>query len=96
MIFRTSPQADEDIADAYVVGASRFGIAQAERYQDGLFALFQTLADNPLMARERHELVPPMRLHPYQAHIIVYVEDGPGVLIVRVLHGRQDWESALS
>jgi toxin ParE1/3/4 len=54
------------------------------------------LADNPLIARERRELAPPMRLHPYQAHMIVYVEDGAGVLIVRVLHGRQDWESSLA
>jgi toxin ParE1/3/4 len=42
------------------------------------------------------ELVPPVRLHPYQAHMIVYVEEGAGVLIVRVLHGSQDWESALT
>lgn len=96
MIFRTSPQADEDIADAYVAGAVRFGVAQADRYQDGLFAAFQMLADNPLIARERRELTPPVRLHPYQAHMIVYVEDGPDVLIVRVLHGRQDWEAALA
>lgn len=96
MIFRTSQQADEDIADAYLAGAVRFGVAQAERYQDGLFATFQMLADNPLMARERRELTPPVRLHPFQAHMIVYVEDGAGVLIVRVLHGRQDWESVLA
>ena len=95
MIFRTSPQADEDIADLYVAGARSFGVAQAERYQDGLFSAFQMLADNPLMARERRELTPPVRLHPYQAHMIVYVEQGAGVLIVRVLHGRQDWEAAL-
>lgn len=96
MIFRTSPQADEDIADLYVAGALRFGVAQAERYQDGLFSAFQMLADNPLMARERRELAPPVRLHPYQAHMIVYVEEGAGVLIVRVLHGRQDWESVFA
>ena len=95
MNFRTSPQADEDIADAYVAGAVRFGAPQADRYQDGLFAAFHMLADNPLMARVRGELAPPVRLHPYQAHMVVYVEDGPGILIVRVLHGRQDWESAL-
>jgi len=96
MTFRTSPQADEDIADTYIAGALRFGVAQADRYQEGLFAAFQMLADNPLIARERHELVPPVRLHPYQAHMIVYVEEGAGVLIVRVLHGRQDWAQALA
>jgi toxin ParE1/3/4 len=48
------------------------------------------------MARERPEFEPPVRLHPYQAHMIVYIEDGAAILIVRVLHGRQDWERALS
>ena len=96
MIFRTSPQADEDIAGTYIAGALHFGVAQADRYQEGLFAAFQMLADNPLIARERHELMPPVRLHPYQAHMIVYVEEGAGVLIVRVLHGRQDWAQALA
>jgi toxin ParE1/3/4 len=96
MIFRTSPQADEDIAEAYATGALHFGVPQAERYQNGLFDTFRTLAANPRMARERPEFEPPVRLHPYQAHIIVYIEDGAAILIVRVLHGRQDWERALS
>ncbi|GJE15155.1 hypothetical protein FOHLNKBM_6233 [Methylobacterium longum] len=63
---------------------------------DGLFAAFALLASQPRLARLRDEFTPPVRLHPYQAHMIVYVEEGPGVLIVRVLHGRQDWESALA
>lgn len=96
MTFRTSLQADEDIANAYAAGAVLFGVAQANRYQEGLFAAFLLLAENPRLARERRELAPPMRLHPYQSHIIVYVENGAGILIVRVLHGRQDWESALA
>ncbi|MEL6062919.1 MULTISPECIES: hypothetical protein [unclassified Methylobacterium] len=41
MIYRTSPRADEDIAEAYVAGALRFGEAQAERYQDGLSDAFR-------------------------------------------------------
>lgn len=96
MNFRTSPLADEDIAGTYATGAMRFGLAQAERYQDGLFDAFRLLAANPRMARARSEFEPPMRFHPYRAHTIVYVEDGAAILIVRVLHGRQDWERALS
>ena len=48
------------------------------------------------MAREKRELRPPVRFHPYGAHLIVYVVEGDDILIVRVLHGRQDWESLLS
>ncbi|MCJ2140737.1 type II toxin-antitoxin system RelE/ParE family toxin [Methylobacterium sp. E-066] len=96
MNFRTSPRADEDIAEAYAAGALRVGMAQAERYQDGLFDAFRMLAANPRMAHERREFAPPMRLDPYRAHMIVYVEDEAGILVVRVLHGRQDWDCALS
>ena len=96
MSFRTSPLADEDMAEAYATGALRFGVAQAERYQNGLFDTFRMLAANPRMARERPAFEPPVRLHPYRAHMIVYIEDGAAILIVRVLHGRQDWERALS
>lgn len=96
MTYRTTVGADEDIAAVYVAGALRYGVEQAERYQDGLFTAFTLLATHPQMARLREEFTPPVRLHPYQAHMIVYIEDGPGILIVRVLHGRQDWESALA
>lgn len=33
-----------------------------------------------------------MRIHPFEAHIVVYtIEEGEGVLIVRVRHGHEDW-----
>ena len=73
MIYRTTRRADQDIIDVYVHGTVRFGVDQAERYHEGLVSVFGLLADNPLLARERTEFDPPVRLHPYQAHIIAYV-----------------------
>jgi toxin ParE1/3/4 len=95
MAYRTTRQADQDIIDIYVRGVADFGVGQAEHYHQGLVSAFELLADNPGMARERAEFSPPVRLHPCQAHMIVYVEHGDGILIVRVLHGRQDWERHL-
>jgi toxin ParE1/3/4 len=77
-------------------GAADFGIDQGERYHKGLTAVFDRLAGNPDMARKRMEFTPPVRLHHYQAHMIVYVEHGSGILIVRILHSQQDWERHLS
>lgn len=96
MTYRTSLKADDDIIELYARGVVTFGTQQAERYFDGLFSAFALLAANPNIARERTELVPPVRLHPYGAHMIVYVEREEGILIVRVLHGRQDWQQLLS
>jgi len=95
MPYRTTAQADQDIIDIYLWGCREFGQPQAERYHAGLAAALDLIADNPRIARERHEFTPAGRLHPYQSHMIVYLLDDMGVLVVRVLHGRQDWESCL-
>lgn len=47
------------------------------------------------MARLRTEFSPPARLHVYQSHVVTSVEDGDGILILRVLSGRQDWQQIL-
>lgn len=90
MPYRTTRAADADIIAIYATGAASFGTAQAERYHAGLVETFDLLAANPGMARERAEFSPPVRVHPHRAHVIVYVGDEHGILIVRVLHGRQD------
>jgi len=95
--YRTTRQAGQDIIDIYVQGAAAFGIDQAERYHEGLVKAFELLAENPLLARERKEFDPPVRLHPCQAHMIAYITRPPdGILIVRVLHGRRAWERHLT
>lgn len=89
--FRLSRRAEEDVIQLYLAGVRQFGAAQAERYYEGLERAFEFLAAHPLAARERFEIVPPVRIHPYKAHLVVYVVDDDGVLILRVRHGREDW-----
>jgi len=93
---RTTRQADRDLIELYVSGSATFGRDQAERYYGGPKALFALLAENPLMARLRDDFVPPVRLYPYRAHVVAYVEQADGILIVRVLHGGQDWARHLT
>ena len=95
MTYRTTRQCDLDIIEIYGRGVANFGANQAERYHEGLIATFDLLANNPRMTRERSEFKPPVRLHAYRAHMIVYVIEITGILVVRVLHGRQDWERHL-
>lgn len=92
MGFRLSVAAEEDIIGIAEQGVRLFGFMQAGRYHDDLFALFDLIAANPRMARERLELSPPMRIHPFKAHLVVYkIEDDGDILIVRVRHGHEDW-----
>lgn len=92
MTYKTTSLCDEDVIEIYVRGLTDFGIGQAEKYHSGLMTTFALIASNPRLARRRTEFEPPVRMHPYQAHIIVYVEDEgeEGVLILRVLHRRQE------
>ncbi len=84
------PAAEADLADIWLQGAAKWGMSQAERYADGLFALFDLLAAYPEMAREREEFTPPVRIHPSGSHLVIYRRDGQGVEIIRVLHAHQD------
>ena len=64
---------------------------QAERYQTHLFELLDLLSAHPELARERTEIDPPVRIHPYGTHVVVYRNEGDGILVLRVLHARSDW-----
>lgn len=91
MATRTSPDADEDFAWIYAQGWEEYGVQEAEAYALGLLDAFVLLAANPYIGRERMEVSPPVRLHPYKAHHILYVIENGDVLVLRILHGRQDW-----
>lgn len=94
MTYTLSRVADEDIVRIFVQGALLFGQKQAENYHHGLFDAFQTLSENSGITRLRREISPPVRIFPYRSHVIVYlVEDNGGILVLRVRHGREDWES---
>jgi len=93
--FRTTNEADEDLIAAYIQGHDRFGKSQADRYQDGLEATFQSLAEHPQRVRLRMEFHPPIRVFSYGSHVILYDEEPNGIAIVRVRHGHDDWQGDL-
>ncbi len=69
-----------------------FGSVVAKRDQDELFALVDLIAASPRTARERHEISPPVRIHPFKAHLVVYrVNDDGRVFVIRIRHAHEDW-----
>lgn len=92
MPFRLSVQAEEDIVSIAEEGIRIFGARVAKRYHDELFALLELIATHPRMAREQHEISPPVRIHPFKAHLVVYhiVEDG-SIFVIRTRHSHEDW-----
>lgn len=90
------PAARGDLAAIWRYGMETWGAAQADAYTDGLFALFDLLADHPEMARERREFTPPVRIHPTGAHLVIYHLQQHRPEIIRILHARQDLAAYLA
>jgi toxin ParE1/3/4 len=90
--YRLTLKAEDDIVALTRFGRDNFGVRHAVDYAEGLFDLFELIAANPALSRERTELTPPVRIHRYKAHLVVYMIDGHGeVIIVRIRHGHEDW-----
>ena len=92
MRFSLSVEAEEDIIAIAEQGVRIFGSAQARRYHDELFAMLDLIATNPRMTREREEISPSVRIHPFKAHLIVYrIEESGAIFVIRIRHGHEDW-----
>lgn len=89
-----TPKARQDLEAIWDTGVQRWGRAHADRHIRTLAATFALIADFPELAPLRDEFSPPIRIHPHGAHLVLYHQDG-GVVILRVLHGRQDLLAAL-
>lgn len=91
-----SAQADIDRDHIWDYTAERRSVAQAETYLMGLDRLLQLLADHPQIARERRDLVPPVRLHQYQSHLVIFTADDTTLMVIRVVHSRSNWQALLA
>ena len=92
MHFSLSVEAEEDIIAIAEQGVLMFESAHARRYHDELFAVLDLIAANPRTARERDEISPLVRIHPFKAHLVVYrVEENGAVFVIRIRHGHEDW-----
>jgi toxin ParE1/3/4 len=89
--YRLSPRALDDLEEIWRYSAETWSIDQADRYVDDLARLFGLIATLPSLGQERRDINPPVRIHAHGRHVIVYVEDGADVTILRLLGTRQDW-----
>lgn len=77
--------------EIWLHGAAEWSPEQADRYVDGITAVFELLCALPRIARERLEFNPPVRIHPSGAHMIIYRTIEDRVEVLRILGGRQNW-----
>lgn len=94
--YRLSPKAYTDLDDIWRYTAETWSLVQADTYIDELVKTFETLVQMPFLAKERTEFVPPIRIHVFGAHLIIYMIRGDHVTIVRLLGAKQDWRKMLN
>jgi len=95
MHYTLTEEAEEDVIHLLAESGRRFGLHQARNYYAGLLECFSFLGENPRAARERTELDPPVRAHPYGPHIVIYKMDGEDIIILAIRHSRENWQEDL-
>lgn len=93
--YRLTPNALADLDNIWRFSSEKWSIERADRYIDELEQVFELIGEIPTMAREYQEFTPPVRIHVFNTHLIVYMVDAGQVSILRLLGGRQDWLSIL-
>lgn len=93
--YRLAPRALADLDDIWRFSAEAWSVDQADKHIDELVRVLELIATMPTLAGERSEFEPPVRIHTYQSHLVVYTIAKDHVVIPRLLGGRQDWVSIL-
>lgn len=81
-------QADIDSIAEYT--ASTWGIDRSDAYLDLLEARFDALARQPLIGPTRPKIGEGVRVFPAGSHVVYYQQTDFGIVVLRVLHQRQD------
>ena len=88
--YRLTRRAATDLEAIFEYTAEQFGVEQARSYLGGLHACCGRLADSPRLGRSAASLSPGLRRCEFRSHVVFYLAESEGVVIVRVLHERMD------
>lgn len=91
--FRLSARAEEDLTEIYTYGIFQFGYYQAEKYAQGLEEALLNLSQSPYMGKESNFLYRGLREFIYKSHLIFYLIEEGGILIIRILHQSRDYKN---
>ena len=90
--FTLCPRARADIDEIWNYTEARWSRDQAEVYVRQIKAAIETLAADPSRGRACDDVRAGYRKYPIGSHVLFYRVTPGGVNIVRVLHGRMDFE----
>jgi toxin ParE1/3/4 len=84
--YQISTEAEGDIDEIAAYTAQSWGWRQSDRYLAKLEDAFELLAQNPSIGRSSELVRPGLRRFEIGRHVVFYIQNPEGVLIVRVLH----------
>lgn len=90
MSYLLSEEAEGDLVEIYDRSLDDWGEVQADRYLDGLYAAFASIAVRPLAGRIRPEIGADIRSRLYGSHVIFYLAQPKRVDVLRILHQARD------
>lgn len=93
--YRLTRKADNDLVALYEYGIDAFGLIRAQDYLIGLHDCFELLAENPVLGRSAEELLPELKRFEHGSHVVFYLPDEFGILVIRVLRQESDFKRHL-
>jgi len=95
-ISQTEP-ALADLAKVFAHGREQFGEVKAEAFIRSIFDRFDLLSEAPEIGPSRDWIKPGLRLYFLPAPVVIaYRFTEEDLVILRVFHGREDYEALLS
>lgn len=79
-----------ELRNIYDFSVAEFGTRVAKSYLTGLRSAFDRIIEFPRIGPVYPDVFPEVRVFAYRRHRIFYQIDGDMILIVRILHSRQD------
>jgi len=93
--YKLTVKAETDFAKMYYHGIITFGLKQARAYYNSMHDTLQLLAENKNLGRDASEYIEDLLRFTYKVHTIFYLIIAEGILVIRVLSQRTDYESKL-
>lgn len=82
--------AERDFANIADYTIEKFRISRARRYRNSMCRTFESLAEHPRMGRDYSHVKEGCRRHEHGRHVIYYKVTDSGIIVLRLLHERQD------
>ena len=88
--YQLTHKAESEIEGIYEYSLLNFGLQVAKTYISGLHDCFLMLAENGSFGSDYGFIVAGLLRYEYRSHAVYYQRTEQGILVVRVLGGRQD------